>query len=51
MIVKQGFPLIMSDDLLIKIKVYDDYCPLSMIRNDLYNFVEIKLKKGTLQYL
>ncbi|CAD8069734.1 unnamed protein product [Paramecium primaurelia] len=51
MIVKKGFQMIKSEQLIILIKIYDDYCPLQMINNDLYNFVEIKLKKGQIYYM
>ena len=51
MMVKDGFQMISSEILAITIKVYDDYCPVEMISNDLYNFVEINLKTGIMHYI
>ena len=43
--------MISSEILKIAIKVYDDYCPIEMISNDLYNFVEINIRTGIMNYL
>jgi hypothetical protein len=43
--------MISSEVIAIAIKVYDDYCPVEMISDDLYNFVEINLKTGIMHYI